>query len=145
MKTYEGHPGAPGRITVREGKGKAKPIKFRPTHTPPTITWAPNDLSLAWIALAILDDYLDQPDRALRLMQRFKWRIAPNWKPGIAWSLSEEEVKETIADIEAVERQTAPARRMVALEPTPVVSDRASDIEWSKEPKLKRNIVGGNS
>lgn len=140
MKTYEGKPGTPGRVTVKTDNGKPKAIKFRKTHTPATISWGKTDLPLAWIALAILDDLMPkQPDRALRLMQRFKWRLQPNWTDGIPWTLSEEEALAIVADIEKVGMETAQGRRMVSLEPTPFVSDRGRDIEWTKEPKLQVN------
>ena len=141
MKLYEGKPGSPCRVLVRtQGSAKGKPIKFRDGNTPLSLSWGPNDLATAWIAMAILDDLLGDQDRATRLYQRFKHRVAPNWKPGCAWSLTDDEVLGIVKDIESVEVQTAPMRRMVQLEPTPIVSDRGADVQWDNEPKLVSNL-----
>ena len=97
------------------------------------------------LALAILDDFFGkQPDRAAKIAQRFKWRVVTTWTAGAPWSISEDEVRQIVADIEGVERQMAPAVRQMGMDRAPVATlpQVAGDYGQGDNNKLIPNDRG---
>jgi len=128
-------------VVVRTG-ATSVPLQFRPGKD--AIAWGVSNVEAANLALAILDDVLfEQPERALKLMQRFKWRVVKDWAVGSSWSITEEEVLAHIADIEKTERDTATGRRRMANERgiIPNIAGIPGEIGWEGgvEPTLNPN------
>lgn len=141
-KTYHGEPGAEVRVTVQTGNRKAKKLKPRPGKE--AFAWGVSTVEAANLALAILDDVLPkQPDRALKLMQRFKWRTVKDWNTASPWTITDEEAMEIVKDIEKVERDTATGRRMMSQEHGIVsaAGNVPGEIDWKdgKPPVLSPN------
>lgn len=144
MKTYIGTPGDPPTVTVTSGKGKPRKLIFPDAMTPKVIAWGTAAIECSWLAYAILLSVLDSPERARALHSRFKWRVVSTlWKADQPWVMTKDQVLAIVADIQKVEIDTAQSVRMAKLEPTPIVSDRGADIEWSKNPQLVDNLAKG--
>lgn len=148
-KLYEGIPGDTPTVTVKLGEKKPTELKPAPGMSG-GFNWGgktPQDRMITApgeqrMALAILVDYFGDETRARRFYQRFKHRIVGNMNMGQPWSLTSDQIKVIVADIEQVETGSSQAKRMVALEPSPVVSDGGKDIEWTKSginPNVKRS------
>lgn len=132
MKVYSGDSGGVF-VTIKKRKKKLAMPDDQP------ISWGDVSAGSTRLAKAILQDVLGDAAKAERLMTRFKHRVVADFSA--AWSMDESSVLAVVADIERTEREMAQSRRMVALEPAPIVTDRGADVSWSKEPPLTRNGV----
>ena len=133
-RKFVGEVGPPRAIYI----GQAKRRRFINPNGK-TFGWGKMLAEGAATAEAILASTLKDQDRARRLKTRFLHRVVALWNENAGWSITEDEVLAAVAEIEKVFVETAPMRRMMALEPAPVMTDRGRDIVWTKEPKLKRN------
>lgn len=85
----------------------ARPIALNPrldlrNHSPTGFSWGYGGSGPAQLALAILADYLDDDEQALRLYQDFKWKVIAGLPQGEDWTLSSDAIDATLAAIEAV-------------------------------------------
>lgn len=144
MRVYSG---TGGEIWVRKDKNKPRMLKPQARG----FSWGdPSKVNFeeraafsdgcTATARAILADVLDNESRANRIAMRYKHRVIALLPNGQDFVVTEPEVMTVVAEIEKAERDTAQTRRMVALEPAPIMSDQGRDITWTKEPKLKANL-----
>lgn len=73
-------------------------------HSPSGFEWSYSGAGPAQLALAILADCLGDGERAVRLHQRFKAAVVANL-PDEEWTLSEEQVRQAIIEIEREARK----------------------------------------
>ena len=138
MKKFSGIPGAPPRVNVAAGDS------VLPIELPAPPPWwgnggpGPTQLALA-LAKGALGD--DNEAMAIKVHQRLKWRTVAAWPSSQPWMITEAEIKAHIDEILKWERETAQARKMVELEPPPVVMEGGGGvggkIEWDSavDPK----------
>jgi hypothetical protein len=133
MKTYSINPGD-DFVSVTVGKRKRR----MPAQGP--IDWGNSGPGATTLAIAILTDVLGSEMEARKLAQRFKWRTIATWPKGAPASISEDEVRGTVADIMDTAKEAAPFVRKVAGERAPIVTDRgAPGQKWEKNPDIVVN------
>ena len=85
----------------RPGRDTKLPLRLDiDNHSPTGFEWGYGGSGPAQLALAILADALDNDLRALRLHQRFKWKVICGLKRDEPWQLSLNAVLATVAMIE---------------------------------------------
>lgn len=138
MKNYLGVTHDDGSRGIYWQSGKKPKKRLGDPKWP--VNWGTPAMEAQTTAYIILFDVLKDAARATRLMMRFKHRVIATQRPEFGFSITEDEVRAVVADIEKIERDTAQTRTMVNQEPAPVVSERGPDIQWTKTTPLQTNI-----
>lgn len=103
MKVYSGRRDQNGTAVVRVTKdGDGHVLRLRldlSNHSPTGFEWGYAGSGPAQLALAILADCLGDDQAALRLHQRFKFRIICALKKDSPWLLTEKQVLAAVKDI----------------------------------------------
>jgi Family of unknown function (DUF6166) len=103
MKVYSGRRDQNGSAMVRVTKdGDSHALRLRldlARHSPTGFEWGYAGSGPAQLALAILADALGDDQAALRLHQRFKFRIICALKRNAPWLLSEKQVLAAVKEI----------------------------------------------
>jgi hypothetical protein len=103
MKVYSGRRDQNGSAMVRVTKdGDSHALRLRldlANHSPTGFEWGYAGSGPAQLALAILADALGDDQAALRLHQRFKFRIICALKRDSPWLLSQKQVLAAVKDI----------------------------------------------
>jgi hypothetical protein len=96
MKVYKGRRVKWSCIVEADGKPLPLRLDLR-NHSPTGFEWGYGGSGPAQLALAILADCLDNDEKALRLYQRFKFRVVGNL-PHDRWTLKEKEVRKVVLE-----------------------------------------------
>jgi Family of unknown function (DUF6166) len=103
VKVYSGRLDHNGAAVVRVTKdGDSRALRLRldiSNHSPTGFMWGYAGSGPAQLALAILADALGDDQAALRLHQRFKFRVICALKRDSPWLLSEKEVLAAVKEI----------------------------------------------
>lgn len=78
----------------------APSLKLR-NHSPAGFNWGYGGSGPAQLALAILFDYYEDKEKALRLHQAFKFRVVAAWPQENGWTITGAEIERVCAEIEA--------------------------------------------
>jgi hypothetical protein len=78
------------RVT-RNGKKLDLHLELR-NHSPTGFEWGYGGSGPSQTALAVLADFLDDGERALRLYQKFKWQVVSQF-PHRGWTLSDKSLR----------------------------------------------------
>lgn len=134
MKTYTVKPGL-GYVEVKVGKRPPRKLMV-----PPPFEWGTSTVAAVRLAKAILEDVFGDEQRALRLMQRFKWRTVATWPKDKPYSITDEEVRAIVADMDETQQDyRGELRKVGALKPM-MVTDRAGPNQvWDSNPDIVAN------
>ena len=109
MKVYRGtRADDGGTVTVSDGTGE-RPLTPRldlRRHSPTGFEWGYGGSGPAQLALALCADALGDDDRAQDVYQRFKFKVVAAL-PGDAWTLTEDQIKSAVSDIERTQARVA--------------------------------------
>jgi Family of unknown function (DUF6166) len=89
-----------GRPVVTVDGRALEPRRDLYNHSPDGFEWGYLGSGPAQLALAILAAELEDDDRALRLHQYYKERVIARLDPDEPWTLSSEQVRTVVADLE---------------------------------------------
>jgi len=106
MKTYTGKRLEPLRcvVYVIEPGKRRRPLRLRLdlfNHSPTGFEWGYGGSGPAQLALALLADVLGDDYLAVRLHQRFKFRVVGRLPRHEDWTLDEETIRATVAEFQA--------------------------------------------
>jgi hypothetical protein len=109
MKTYAGYriDGKCHVYVVEAGKGaRRRPLRLRldlNNHSPTGFEWGYAGSGPAQLALAILADALNDDERALRLHQKFKFKVITMLDRNAPWAITDHAVLQFVReyDVEA--------------------------------------------
>ena|SRR5919106_3738273 len=102
MKVYTGKRVKWGCIVEVDGKPLPMRLDLR-NHSLTGFEWGYGGSGPAQLALATLTDCLGNDEKALRLHQRFKFRVVGNL-PRDGWTLTEKEIRRVVAQLEKERR-----------------------------------------
>lgn len=112
MKVYHGRRTASGtEVTVTDG-AETRPLAPRfdlRNHSPTGFEWGYGGSGPAQLALALTADALGDDDRARRVYQPFKFQVV-GALGGDTWTLTEDQVRAAVADVERAQARIAPPR-----------------------------------
>ena len=110
MKVYHGTRADEGnRVAVTEGCDRPHALDPRfdlRRHSATGFEWGYGGSGPAQLALALCADALGDDDRAQSVYQRFKFRVVAALG-GDTWTLTEDQVKAAVADIERTQARVA--------------------------------------
>jgi Family of unknown function (DUF6166) len=102
VKIYQGIRSKQGcEVTVREGDGPPRPLDPRfdiRSHSPTGFEWSYAGSGPAQLALALLADVLGDDEKAQDSYQDFKFKVVGRL-PHERWTLTEEEIRQRLAEI----------------------------------------------
>lgn len=100
--------GGVAHISVRDDRRSGKALNPRydlANHSPDGFEWGYGGSGPAQAALAILADCLQDDERAMRLYQKFKWKVVAGLVQEEPWTLTDKEVIATVNLIEKGEQR----------------------------------------
>jgi len=105
------------------------------------ISWGQdNTLGGFYLCQAILLDIYHDAPMARRYAQRMKWRSIRNWKADQPGAITDQEVRNIVDAIRAVEDETRPMVERMAREKPQFVTDRPGPgQQYDSNPELKPN------
>ena len=95
-------------VIDKEAPGGGYPLNLRldlRNHSPSGPEWGYGGSGPAQLALALLADALGDDERAQRMYQDFKFRVVGRL-PHDKWELSQEDIVQTVAELEAKRGRT---------------------------------------
>jgi hypothetical protein len=95
-------------VVRRKRAGRSPRLPWRldlSNHSPTGLEWGYGGSGPAQLSLAILADALDDDARALKLHQKFKWKVIGRLSQAAPWQLSLAQVQAEVAMIEQQNEQ----------------------------------------
>jgi hypothetical protein len=107
-KTYMGvsqcEDGSGGQMVTVIGPNGSKMLNPRldlANKSPTGFQWGFGGSGPAQLALALTADALQDDERALRIYQKFKFRVVGAWPMGQPWTITEAEIVKIVEELEA--------------------------------------------
>ncbi len=109
MKVYHGTRADDGSTVIASDEAGERPLAPRfdlRCHSPTGFQWGYGGSGPAQLALALCADALGDDDHARDVYQRFKFQVVAALA-GDAWTLTEDQIKSAVADIERTQARVA--------------------------------------
>jgi hypothetical protein len=144
VKTYRGSRER-GKVWIEsaeyEGGWRDLPLRLDIfSHSPSGFEWGYLGSGLAQLALAILCDYLGEPQLAVRFYEEFKEDIVARWK-GDEWTLTEQEIEEWFKKAARDERLRLTREAITVEHELDSMYESESDFDFDPVEELNDRII----
>ncbi len=144
MKTYRGNRER-GKVWIEsaeyEGGWRDLPLRLDIfNHSPSGFEWGYLGSGPAQLALAILCDYLGDPQLALRFYQEFKEDTVARWKDE-AWTLTEQEIAKWFNEATRDERLRLTREAITLERQLDRMYESESDFDFRRAEELNNRII----
>ena len=110
------------------------------SHSPSGFEWGYLGSGLAQLALAILCDYLGEPQLAERFYEEFKEDIVARWK-GDEWTLTAQEIEEWFKKAARDERLRLTREAITLERQLDSMYESESDFDFKRAEELNNRII----
>jgi hypothetical protein len=144
MKTYRGNRER-GKVWIEspdyEGGWRDLPLRLEVfNHSPSGFEWGYLGSGPAQLALAILCDYLGEPQLAVRFYEEFKEDIVARWK-GDEWTFTEQEIEEWFNKAARDERLRLTREAITLERQLDSMYESESDFDFRRAEELNDRII----
>lgn len=94
-------------VLVNDRPLSAKPSQKVWNHSPDGFSWGYAGSGPAQLSLALLLDALGDKERAIRLYQRFKFRVVASWQRNKGWRITQDEIIRICNELEQNQKSKA--------------------------------------